>query len=166
MKTHVSFKVIVDDTWIDGVELNITELFIYLIKHYGLEEKARTNGCEISITVDGAKLDDYCIHITCGFKMTDTDARNPLVMDDNDPLKRGKLLFVMIQSERNSFPINSLIAKYNKATYNKFLRHIFDFGQELRDVGIPELGWKPFLVAEPHDMKSSQLCMNRGGAAK
>jgi hypothetical protein len=43
MKTHISFKLIgerFDDTWIDGVELNLNELLIYLIKHYGLEEKA------------------------------------------------------------------------------------------------------------------------------
>jgi hypothetical protein len=56
--------------------------------------------------------------------------------------------------------------KDNKSTYNKLLRHIFEFGQELRDVGIPELGWKPLRVSEPQDMKSSQMCMNCGGAAK
>jgi hypothetical protein len=124
------------------------ELFIYLIKHYGLEEKARTPGCEIAITADSVKLDDYCIHITCGFKMTDKDARDHLVIDNNDTPKRAKLLFVTMQSERNLFPITSL-AKDNKSTYNTFLRHIFYFGQELRDAGIPEIGWKPFLVAEP-----------------
>jgi hypothetical protein len=46
------------------------------------------------------------------------------------------------------------------------LPYIFEFGQELRDVGIPELGWKYFCVSEPQDLKISQLCMNRGGAAK
>jgi hypothetical protein len=43
IKTHNSFKLIgerFDDTWIDWVELNVKELFVYLIKHYGLEEKA------------------------------------------------------------------------------------------------------------------------------
>jgi hypothetical protein len=50
--------------WIDRVELNVKDLLIYLIKHYGLEGKARTTGCEISVTVDGTKLDDYCIRIT------------------------------------------------------------------------------------------------------
>jgi hypothetical protein len=47
-----------NDSWIDGVELNVKELFIYLIIHYGLEEKAGSTGCEIAITADGAKLDD------------------------------------------------------------------------------------------------------------
>jgi hypothetical protein len=89
--------------------------------------------------------------------MTDKDARDPLT---------GKLLLPTIQSSNNAFPITSIIAKDKKSTYNKFLRHIFEFGQELRDDGIPELGWKPFRVSEPQDMKSSQMCMNRGGAAK
>jgi hypothetical protein len=90
MKTKVVFKLIGkrhDDMWIDGVQLNVKELLIYLIKHFGLEEKARASGCEIDITVDGAKLDDYCIHVTCGFKMTDKDARDPLT---------GKLLLPTI----------------------------------------------------------------------
>jgi hypothetical protein len=122
-----------------------------------LEGKARASGCEIAITVDGAKLDDYCIHVTCGFKMTDKYARDPLT---------GKLLLHTIQSRNNAFPITSIIAKDNKPSYNKFLRHIFEFGQELHDDGILELGCKPFRVSEPQDMKSSQLCLNHGGAAK
>jgi hypothetical protein len=61
-----------------------------------LEEQARVSGCEIAITVDGTKLDDYCIHVTCGFKMTDKDARDPLQIDNDDPLKRGKLILTNI----------------------------------------------------------------------
>jgi hypothetical protein len=83
--------------WIDGVELDMTEFLIYLIKHYGLEEKASGTGFEITIMVDGKKLHNYCIHITCDFKMTDTDARDPLVVGKSDPLKRGKLLFDTMQ---------------------------------------------------------------------
>jgi hypothetical protein len=69
-----------------------------------------------------------------------------------------------MQSEKNSFLIMYLIAKDNTSTYNKFLCHIFEFGQDLRDVGVPELVWKTFCVSEPQDMKTSQLCMNHGGA--
>jgi hypothetical protein len=71
-----------------------------------------------------------------------------------------------MQSERNCIPIISIITKDNKATYDRLLTRIFEFGQELRTVGIPELGYRTFCVAEPQDMKSSQLCMSRGGAAK
>jgi hypothetical protein len=162
MKTKASFKLIGERheyMCIDGVQLDFNELLIYLIKHFGLEEKVHTRGCEIAITVDGAKLDDYCIHVTCGFKITDKDARDSLHIDIDNPLKRGKLLLLTIQRSKNTFPITSIIAKDNKFTYNKFLRHIFEFSQELRDVEIPELGWKPFCVSEPQDMKSSQLCI-------
>jgi hypothetical protein len=84
MKTKTSFKVSGerhDDMWIYGVELEVKEILIYLVKHYGLDEKARAAGCEIAIMVDGTKLDDYCIHVTCGFKMRDKDAHDPLVID-------------------------------------------------------------------------------------
>jgi hypothetical protein len=58
----------------------------------------RSIGYEILITVDGAKLNEYCIHVTCGIEMTDTNAHDPLVVDELDPLKRGKLLFEMMQT--------------------------------------------------------------------
>jgi hypothetical protein len=38
-----------DDMWIDVVELDVKELLVYLINHYGMEEKVRTTGCEITI---------------------------------------------------------------------------------------------------------------------
>jgi hypothetical protein len=88
------------------------------------------------------------------------------VVDELDPIKRGKLMFGNMQSERNVLPIMSLIAKENKSAYNKFLPHIFQFRQELWDVGVTELGWKPFRVSEPQDMNIRQLCMNRGGATQ
>jgi hypothetical protein len=119
MQTKVSFKLIRErheDMWIDGVELDVKNFLIYLITHFGLEEKARASGCNIDITVDGAKLHDYCIHVTCGFKMTDNDARDPLDVDEDDPLKRGKLLLPTIQSSKNAFPITSIITKDNKST--------------------------------------------------
>jgi hypothetical protein len=97
MHTKVAFKLIGerhDNMCTDGVQLNVKELLIYLIKHFGLEEKARASGCEIAITVDGAKLDEYCIHVTCGFKMTDKDARDPLT---------GSLFLPTIQSSKKCF---------------------------------------------------------------
>jgi hypothetical protein len=53
-------------TWIDGVEIDAKKLLIYLVNHYGLSEKARTVGIEVSIMVDSAKLDDYWCHTTAG----------------------------------------------------------------------------------------------------
>jgi hypothetical protein len=156
MKTKVLFKVIGerhDNIWIDGVQLEVKELLIYIIKYFGLKEKARATGCEIAMTVDGAKLDNYCIHVICGFKITDKDELNPLEVDQKDELKRGKLLLPTIQSSKNAFQTTSIIAKDNKSTYKKCLHHMFEFGQELRDVGVPELGWKPCRVSEPQNTK-------------
>jgi hypothetical protein len=100
MQTKLSFKLSGErheDMWIDGVQLDVKDLLINLIKHFVLEENARANGCEIAIMVNGAKLDDYCIHVTCEFKMTDKDARDPVDIDEDDPLKRGYLLLPTIQ---------------------------------------------------------------------
>jgi hypothetical protein len=152
--------------WIDGVEIDAKKIFIYLVNHYGLAKKAKTVGIEVSITVDSAKLDDYWCHTTAGWKFTDISTRDQLIVDVDDPEKRLNLLVETMQSERCCFPIIMIIVKDNIATYDKFLRHIFAFFQEIRDNGIPELGWLPFQVTDPQDMKSSQLCMGRGGASK
>jgi hypothetical protein len=113
-----------------------------------------------SPSVDGAKFDDYCINVTYELKMADNDARDPLDLDENCPLKRGKLLLPTIQLSKNDFPSTS-----NKSTYSKFLRHICEFRQNLWDVGVPVLGWRQFCVSEPQNMKISQICMNHGSAA-
>jgi hypothetical protein len=81
LMSKVSFKLISEahqDVWVDVVELNVKELLLYIIKHYGLEANARATCCDISITVDGAKLDDYCCHIICGFRLTNKDSKDPL----------------------------------------------------------------------------------------
>jgi hypothetical protein len=90
---------------------------MYLMKSYCLEEKAWARDCKISIIVDGSKLDDYCHHITCGLKMTEPDAHDPLLIYESDPQKRVKLVFEVMQSEKNSFHIVYLIAKDNTSTY-------------------------------------------------
>jgi hypothetical protein len=48
------------------MEIDAKKLLIYLVNHYGLSEKARTVGIEVSIMVDSAKLDDYWCHTTAG----------------------------------------------------------------------------------------------------
>jgi hypothetical protein len=103
MKKKISFRIIGerhDDMWSNGVKLGVKELLIYLVKHYRLDENARATGCEIAITVDGANLDDCCTHVMCEFKRMDKDARDPLVVDKLDPLKRGKLFFDRCSQKR------------------------------------------------------------------
>jgi hypothetical protein len=71
-----------------------------------------------------------------------------------------------LQSGAWCFPILSILAKDNNGTYEKYLRPIFEYCEELRTVGGPNLGWKPFIVSEPHDMQSCWICLHRVGAAK
>jgi hypothetical protein len=122
----------------------------------------------VCITCDSAKLDAYCCHIIGGFKFSDKDSRNPLITNDNDILKSGMPLFNKTQSENNCYTSITVIAKDTKVSYTHSLGALFSCARSLRDIGIPELGWKKkkFKMVEPHDMKSSQLCMHRGGAAK
>jgi hypothetical protein len=48
----------------------------------------------------------------------------------------------MLKYERNLIPTVSIITKDDKATSDKFLTRIFEFGQDLRTAGIPGLGYK------------------------
>jgi hypothetical protein len=59
-----------------------------------------------------------------------------------------------------------VLSKDNRKTYNDCLRSIFEDFHLLRTEGVPELGWMPFEVPDPQDMKSFQLCLNRVGACK
>jgi hypothetical protein len=73
-----------------------------------------------------------------------------------------------MQSGAWCFPNLAVIAKNNKDTYEKYLRAIFKFGEELRHDGFNDNceGWRQFKVSEPHDMKSYWLCLKRGGTMK
>jgi hypothetical protein len=57
------------------------------------------------------------------------------------------------------------VAKDNKQTYDKYLRQIFEFGKELRHhiFDDNDVGWLPFNVNKPQDMKLNWLCFQRGG---
>jgi hypothetical protein len=115
-------------------------MIIYLVRSFALEEKAKTEGVEECITRDSAKLDDYCRHMTGGFKFSDKDSQNPLIIDKNDILKHGMLLFNKIQSKKNCYPSITVIAKDTKALFTHVWGALFACGRSLRGIGIPELG--------------------------
>jgi hypothetical protein len=165
MKDEISFKVIRDRNVkgqiVDGIRFDTKQLFTYLVHHFGLSEDAKVHQVEIALTVDGAPLEDKTGHVTSGFKICDNAARCPIMklLIFNEE-KEGP----NIQSGNFCFPVAMLLAKDNKETYYKYLRDIFNYVQVLRSEGIPELGWLPFDIREPQDMKSFQLCLSRGGA--
>jgi hypothetical protein len=57
-----------------------------------------------------------------------------------------------------------ILAKYNKGTYDKYFHDIFAFCDKVRTTSIN--GCNPFHISEPQDMKSTQIVLDRGGAAK
>jgi hypothetical protein len=174
MHEEIHFEVIKNqdgESVIYSIKFDMRAFFAYLVKAFGLEKEAKIRNVEISITVDGAKLDPNTNHVTIGFKICDKMARDPV---------SGKFLFLNdegvsdshhldnMQSGAWCFPILAVVAKDNTQTYDKYLRQIFEFGKELRHHGFDDNseGWLPFNVSEPQDMKSNWLCLQRGGAAK
>jgi hypothetical protein len=104
MKKQIPFKIIGErfkDMLINGMELCAKALLIYLFHHYVLEEKSKIVGIEVSITCDSAKSDDFCCHMTAGWKINDKDAWGPLIIDQDYVMKICRLIFDIMQSERN-----------------------------------------------------------------
>jgi hypothetical protein len=172
MQEVISFTVVKEthqETYVDGVRFDIRALFEYLITSFGLSEDSCHRNIEIYVTVDGAKLDENSGHVTIVFKICNKNAKDPVTgkyihthlegLKDDDHVDN-------LQSGAWCFPILSILAKYNKGTYEKYLRPIFEYCEELRTLGVTTLGWKPFIFSEPQDMKSCWLCLHRGGAAK
>jgi hypothetical protein len=48
------------------------------------------------------------------------------------------------------FSILMILAKDDKATYDKYLRDFFKFSEEISEKGLGD--WKPFKIADPQDM--------------
>jgi hypothetical protein len=118
---------------------------------------------EIALTVYRAPLDNKTGHVTVEFKICNKAARCPIMklLIFNEE-KEGPNL----HSVKFCFPLSMILSKDNKETYNEYVRDIFNDVQVLRSEGIPELGWMPFNIPEPQDMKSFQLCLVLGGACK
>jgi hypothetical protein len=174
MHEEINFEVIKDqdgESVIDGIKFDMRALFTYLVKAFGLEEETKIRNVEISIAVDGAKLDPNTHHVKIGFKICDKMARDPVsgkFLFSNDEGVSDDHHLDNMQSGAWCFPILAVVAKDNKQTYDKFLRPIFEFGKELRHHGFDDNGegWLLFYASEPQDTKSDWLCLQRGGPAK
>jgi hypothetical protein len=118
---------------IDGVELDIEALCVYLINRWDLGEISKKRNVEIAITIDAAELDNETNHVTVGVKLCDKAIQCPVTK------MRIFSELCNLQSDKWCFPI----------TYIRHLKDVFDFCQRLRTFGLPEHGWLPFMVAEP-----------------
>jgi hypothetical protein len=143
-----------------GFSFYIEKLFIHLIKSYGLEEKAKNGEVEITITIDGAKLDSKVAHVSFGFKLTNKDYVCPIA--EQNMFYELKNL----QSDKWCYPVKTIFEKDNQETYEEHFDNEFYFVRRVHALGIPTLGWKPFKIGEPQDMKAHQITVYRGGAAK
>jgi hypothetical protein len=119
MTREINFEVVNDELnneVVDGVRFDVEHLFRYFVTHFGLPEKAKTGTVELVITCDGSPLDDLTGHLTFVFKIVDKDAVCPI---------SGKNIFHLLgnmQADKWCFPIFMILAKYDKATYDKYLR--------------------------------------------
>jgi hypothetical protein len=149
---------------VDGIQYDTEKLFTYLVNAFHLGELAKHETVEMAIIVDRAKLDDKVHHVTKGFKICDNRACYPitgeLIFDEN--LYDGEE--GNMQSAEWCFPVMVILAKDNKGTYDKYFHDIFAFCDQMRTTSIN--GWKPFRISDPQDMKSTQIVLDRGGAAK
>jgi hypothetical protein len=149
-----------DGSSVDGISFDEEAVFQFIVEKFGLSKKAKHGTVEIALTIDGAKLEGKLCHVTIGFKLVDVDSVDP---------NTGNKVFKNMQSDAWCFPLITIVAKDNKSTYSKYFNHIFDFCNRLRAEGLfleDGTKWRPFLIPEPQDMKSHQICLGRGGAAK
>jgi hypothetical protein len=122
MKSEIGWTVISEkhsDKLVDGINFDHGKLFTYLIEKFHLGEIAKTSSVEMSITVDGATLDDHVHHVTLGFKICDARACDPVA---------GELFFDQSKAEGEEGNLQSaswwlsvicIIAKDDKNTYEK-----------------------------------------------
>jgi hypothetical protein len=122
MTRETNFEVInykLNNKVVDGVRFDVEQLVPYLVTHLGLAEKSKTCTVKFTSTCDGAPLDDLTGHLTTGFKIVDKDDVCPI---------SGKNIFHQLgnmQADKWYFAIFMILAKNDKATYDKYLRKKF-----------------------------------------
>jgi hypothetical protein len=101
---------------VDGVRFDMRVLFEYLITSFSLSEDACHRNVEISVTVDGAKLDVDSGHVIIGFKIRDKNSKyhvtGKYIYTNLDGLKDDNHLD-NLQSGAWCFPVLSILAKDN-----------------------------------------------------
>jgi hypothetical protein len=59
-----------------------------------------------------------------------------------------------LQSDKWCYPVKTIFEKDNQETYEEHFDSKFSFVRRVYTLGIPALGWKPFKIGEPSDMKA------------
>jgi len=152
--------------------LNFDRVIRLLLEATGLYEKAQRESVCISFTADGALLLNSRTHVSCGVKITDVDGIHPVtkapltaIDEDTDEqfyncMQSRELCAIMVMAD----------AKDSKELYEDVFKDFYEYAEKLRIEGMPECdgqpALKPFKVAHPQDMKSTQTVCKRGGNCK
>ena len=149
--------IVIDVDGIDGVKFDFNKLLRFILEMFQLDEIARTTGgMKIAITLDGADLSQNIQHVTCGIKVVDPRAVNPIT---NIPLGLEG-----VQSRENCFSFKIHLTKDSKTLYRTHFKDFFNWAEQLARRGVRE--YKPFVVASPQDISSFWKSLGRGGACK
>ena len=147
----------IDEDGIDGVKFDGPMLLDCLLKMFKLNIIAQEEGnVKIASTIDGADLSRNVQHVTCGVKIVDPRAINPMT---GIPIGLEG-----VQSRDFCFPVKILLTKDSKALYKSHFSDFFSWTKKLNVEG--EGPYKPFCVASPQDVSSFWKCIGRGGACK
>jgi len=152
--------------------LNFNRAIHLLLKATGLYEKAQQTNVSIPFTADGALLLSSRTHVSCGVKITDVDgihpiSKLPLSCTDIEP---NENFYNCMQSRELCAILVMADAKDSKEVYDDMFKDFYNYAESLRVHGMPACNGKPalkpFLVAHPQDMKSTQTVSKWGGNCK
>ena len=82
-----------------------------------------------------------------------------------DPLTKTKNI-TKFQSRSLCFPFKIVLGKDNKQLYDEEFKDFFAYYERCREVGVPSLGYKPFITSSPQDMCSHWKSLKRGMGVK
>ena len=110
MDKIVPYIMIENDDGVDGIQFDYAKLLTFLLKMFKLDIIAvREGGVQIAITLDGEDLSWNIQHVTCGVKICDPRAVNPIT---GIPIGCEG-----VQSREYCFPFKVLLAKDTKVLY-------------------------------------------------
>ena len=154
---YLPYKLLVDG---EGYQFDIKMMLQYLIRAFGLQEKAKTeDGIEIFVSGDAAQLCNNATHVTLCIRMTDPDCLHPVTGERLD----FHTIESNIQSRDWCFPIRSEVRADDKEGINRIRPILASF---LDRRMWTELSIKFLKVIFGGDLKWIWSVIQRGGGAK
>ena len=149
---------------LDGIQFNFKKLLWYILKLYKLD-KILNDPSEgpilLAITLDGADLSRNYTHVTCGIKIVDPRAIDPL-----SGLPIGIQGSRAVQSRDLCHAFQIVLAKDSSNLYEKRFKTFFNFFKKVTSEGFHGYGADQFCISSPQDVSSFWKCLKRGGACK